>query len=581
MNGANQKIFHRYSLLLGAILIWGTAVLFIIGGEMDNILKKEFAPMDETVHSVVSANITRKFFPPMVRINPLVEHRQRAWMEGPYWQHIPPLFMYVPWVFFKLDGKISIEMLRLSYVWVMFVTGALFISTVYLFDSSLLSLIAGTLAVILWMATPFSRGLIYGREFNTSDIVLAFAIICSFTAICYYLRRDQKDRIRYSTVLMACLAVATTLPVLIKSVLGLIPWATFLILILRDHKRINRYFLVPCFVFLGMVGVYYGALYFSSPQTFMYEIQVPFFHFKNYEGWGKPWDYFLIFYLPEKYLGVWTGIYFSSMIIGLYGLYLHRDVYKDRAKKILLLSIGWFAWNLLVISIVRTKSPNFIYQSYLLSIFFSIYACILLMKHSNEGVTWGRQLQEYSRKNKFLIRFRPWALGILLVIFIGSCGSFSNQFYKNRESPRRETSLHERFYYFAEKFHQKGQRGDVICILNTSRDPQEDCIFRYYMLFLTGAEARALKEIDVDRDVDKLKKKYSEICFIFADGWKPPFNIGIPYTIEEIDQFVVLRLSSRDMGIDLLRKIKAFDVTKGKGIMGGECQWPGMSKGVE
>ncbi len=51
--------------------------------DLNLIFQKDLLAHDESSNSVVEANITRKFFPPMVRTNPLVEE-QGNWMEGPF-----------------------------------------------------------------------------------------------------------------------------------------------------------------------------------------------------------------------------------------------------------------------------------------------------------------------------------------------------------------------------------------------------------------------------------------------------------------------------------------------------------------
>src|SRR3989344_6576258 len=113
------------------VLCLAFSTLFIRNTKNDFplIFKKDLLAHDESSNSVVAANVTRKFFPPMVRVNPLITE-QGNWMEGPYWQHIPPLFAYVPYLFFKLDGQVTIEVKRLSYAFVTLLTGLLFIFSV-------------------------------------------------------------------------------------------------------------------------------------------------------------------------------------------------------------------------------------------------------------------------------------------------------------------------------------------------------------------------------------------------------------------------------------------------------------------
>src|SRR5438552_10220932 len=118
------------------MMIFTTWFLYNTKSDFPLIFKKDLLAHDESSNSVVAANITRKFFPPMVRVNPLNE-QQGNWMEGPFWQHIPPLFAYVPYLFFKLDGQVTIEVKRLSYAFLILLSGLLFILFVYLFTEDL------------------------------------------------------------------------------------------------------------------------------------------------------------------------------------------------------------------------------------------------------------------------------------------------------------------------------------------------------------------------------------------------------------------------------------------------------------
>src|SRR3989344_1261084 len=182
------------------ILMLTFSIVFVRNTRSDFplIFEKNLHAHDESSNSVVAANITRKFFPPMVRVNPFVEE-QGNWMEGPYWQHIPPLFAYVPYVFFQIDGQVTIEVKRLAFAFVTLMTGLLFIFGVYKYKESLQAATAATIAAIFWINTPFTHELITGYAFGVSDIVLAFTIVCSFAGIIWYLRTEgSEERAKYS-----------------------------------------------------------------------------------------------------------------------------------------------------------------------------------------------------------------------------------------------------------------------------------------------------------------------------------------------------------------------------------------------
>ena len=128
----------------------------------------------------------------MVRVNPLIPiQQQKDWMEGPYWQHTPPLFAYIPLPLFKIDGQVTIEIKRLSYALMVLFGGIIFILSIAKFDKNYLATIAATLAATIWVKTPFTRNLITGLDFGALDIVWAFAVICCFAALCLYLKNDS------------------------------------------------------------------------------------------------------------------------------------------------------------------------------------------------------------------------------------------------------------------------------------------------------------------------------------------------------------------------------------------------------
>src|SRR3990167_10848016 len=114
------------------IMIFATWFSHNVKSDLPLIFQKDLRAHDESSNSTVAANITRQFFPPMIRVNPLDE-KQGNWMEGPFWQHIPPLFTYAPYVFFTLDEQVTIEVKRLSYAFVTLLTGFLFIFSIYKF----------------------------------------------------------------------------------------------------------------------------------------------------------------------------------------------------------------------------------------------------------------------------------------------------------------------------------------------------------------------------------------------------------------------------------------------------------------
>jgi hypothetical protein len=303
----------------------------------------------------------------MVRINSLT-NEQGHWMEGPYWQHVPPMFEYIPLALFVMDGRVSIEMKRLAYAIVLFITGICFIISVSRFEQTRLANAAATFAAISWIITPFTRHLVSGIRFSVSDIVLAGTVVFCLWALLRYLEQPTTNRIAYPTGKVALIGAIVALPILAKSAMGLIPATTFFAILLWDQKELNLKFLITCLTFFGVILCYFGALYLSSPETFWREITVPFYHFKDYEGWGKPWHFFVTTYLPVFYFHKLTPIIYASFLFSLALLFSNR--LKGRPRTLMIICGGWFAWNLIAVSAVTSKAPNFVFQSYLPGLFF-------------------------------------------------------------------------------------------------------------------------------------------------------------------------------------------------------------------
>lgn len=553
----NQNSIFRHKLgknlfAFSCILFFALAFSFVINKDWKLIFEKDLYIYDESANSVVMANLTRKFFPTMIRINPLVDE-QTGWMEGPYWQHIPPLFAYVPLPFFKMDGQVTIEVKRLSYAFVLLFGGIIFIFSVYRFEKSITSLIAATLAAILWILTPFSRRLITGLSFGSSDIVLAFMLICSFSALCWYLFSPTSVRKNYSLWKLIIISLIVVLPILTKNILGAIPVVTFFIIYLYDQKQLNSKFLLSLFSSIGVISIYFGSLYLSSPITFRREIFVSFSHMQNFEGWARPWYFFLTFYLPEYYLGRWTLVFFLGIFFGLYQL-VKKKIF-GHTKIILVLSIGWFFWNLLVVSFIKSKAPAFIFQTYLLGLFFIIYALLIFIENNLPIVTNIKVfITNMSAEKKVFLK--KIFLTTTVLIFLITLIVYVNLFYKfrtTRSELYKYSSEHEHYYHFAEVEEKKGINTGDLFVLNSS---QNDCWFRYYILFLTGAEARTFDELLAAKtQVTNLQNKYQKLYFIIDNSENLP-NISIPHTVENVNNFKVLNFDTKFLDKNYLDTLK-------------------------
>ncbi len=430
-------------------------------------------------------------------------------MEGPYWQHIPPLFAYVPYLFFKLDGQVTIEVKRLSYAFVTWLTGLLCIFAVYRYKKSLLAALSATIAALFWINTPFTHELITGYAFGVSDIVLAFTVVASFGAIIWYLRgQGAGDRVQYPLWKLALMSAIVALPIIAKNLLGAIPPATFFALLIWDHRSLNKKVATAVLNFLGLLLIAFLPLYFSSPETFKKEIIVSFLHFTNLEGWDRPWHWYLTNYLPRRYLFGWTWVYYGGLILAsIYNIRLLMTKKTSRPVRVTIaISAIWFFWNLVGVSLVTSKTPNFIYQSYLLSLFFIVYS--LLVSISNVV----RDRSQRILKEGFGAKLGMVVLAVSILVTGYEAVRFVQVFHAQRAQAYNYQSEHEKFYQLAENLRDKGLDTRDLVIIN---NPPDDCWARYYILFLTGTEAKTLLEMHFNSvSYESIKKKYRYIYYV-------------------------------------------------------------------
>ena len=492
---------RRKTMALGILLLVFSAFFFRnVKSDLALIFKKDLLAHDESSNSVVAANIMRKFFPPMVRTNPLNE-QQGNWMEGPFWQHIPPLYAYVPYPFFQLDGQVTVEVKRLSYAFVIFLTGLIFILGVYRFGKNIVATSVATLAAVLWVKSPFTHELVTGYAFGVSDIVLAFTVAASFGAVLWYLKEQKESRLNYSWQKIVAISLVVALPIMAKNLLGAIPAATFFTLLLRDYK-LNSKFWIGAGSFLALSAAYYLPLFFSSPETFRAEIMVSFLHGNNYEGWGRPWHWYITNYLPQRYLMGESVVFAIGFIFSIW--YMASGQLERKSKILLGLSGLWFAWNLVAVSLVESKIANFIFQSYLLSLYFVIYGPVLFVYEKIEGIL--PQVPD---------SWKQPALALILILSLLGTGfealRLNQQLHVHRAMAYSYETEREKFYQTAEELRAMGLNSSDIVIARLS---DNDCWFRYNVLFLTGAEAKALLEMNFGFEAGAVKTKYGNMHFV-------------------------------------------------------------------
>jgi predicted membrane channel-forming protein YqfA (hemolysin III family) len=493
---------------------------------------------DEAVNSTVSANLTRRLFPAMVRINPLVDP-PGDWTDGPYWQHIPPLFTYVPLPLFLLDGHVTVEMKRLSYALVVWSTGIGFLLVVCWFDPSRLARVAGLLAAVLWLQMPYIERVVIGWEFGASDLVLAGSVVLCLGALLHYLEPQATVRRGYSARRLAVYAAVVSLPVVVKSALGLIPAATYFGILVWERRRLDRRLAAAALVFVGILVCAFLPLYLSSPETFRREIRLPLNHMGSSEGWVYPWHYFVTNYLPKVYLLRFTPWVYGAFLLGT-GLLLCGQ-FTGRARTLLALCGGWFLWNLAAISAVTTKCPNFIMQGMLPLWFFCIYAPVRWSAtRLGAARRAGTLLEALARSSRFITP-------VLAACTLFACAKAARRIYRARTSTYSYRSTGEQMYQLAEIEQERGADAADLFILDTSA---EDCWLRYPIIFLTGAEARTLDEmLYYNVSAAAIRAKYRAVHLITLPGEGPPALSADAQTVA-MGSYKVLSLDAATLAAD-------------------------------
>lgn len=545
-------------LTLGLMLLFAAAFAWfqLAPGQWDLIFLKTLRSYDEATNATVAANLTRDLFPPAVRLNPLIE-RYTTWFEGPLWQHIPPLFLYFPLPFFWLDGGPSPEVYRLTYAGVELATGLVLIAATAFFTRSRLAAVCAAIAALCWARTPFTAALVNGERFGVSDTVLAFATTCAFAGVLYYLARRE----RLTTGQYALLGLAMAFPMLVKHALGAIPAATLAGLFLWDRKRLGTGPWAAAGVFVAVLAAYYGGLYGSSPETFLGTFGVAFQHVgADYEGWARPWHEFLTYYLPGGYLqGPTWPLFLVALVVG--GGVLARKGLSSREREVAYLALGWFLWNLLAVSVITSKAPNFIFQTYLLGLFAAIYipAAALAPRLRNRADAW----------------LAPARVTLLLalstVLAVGTLAFGVVKFRERRAAPYVYQLPLERIYHMAETGRDAGWGLRDLVLIKLS-DPEEtpppaapgwlighrseEATFDFWgrnaFMFLTGSEAWVyddFRRLPLEREdlQAALRRKYDRMHVAIAKEkpW-PPFAPGSVKQARLVEGVWLVTLASVD-----------------------------------
>ena len=484
----------------------------VLRWDLGDYYRKDLYGTDESTNSVVSANLARKAWPPLLRLNPLNENFA-SWLDGPEWQHIPPLFAYVPVPLFKLEGRITVETKRVSYAALVLLTGLGFVAAVAAHERRWRPIAAAAVATVLFYTSLFTRNLIRGTDFGASDLMLAATVVLAYAAL-LWLSRALRPLPLWK---LALAGVAAALPICAKQALGGIAPATLLLFALReDGYRPRRAFLTLSAALGLTVLAEYLPMYLASPIAFQIEQLWAFRHISNnVDTWERPWHYFISEGYPDRYFkDSWALV--VAGLCGALAWFLRRGP-LDRAPGSVAVAGVWAGINLLVVSLLKSKSPNFVFQSYLLALYFISYGVLSLIIDS-------------PRLSPHLARSRAAALGAgprvrlaatLAVLtggvlaWQGALGTFSRVpkgIRAMRGKPYVINTLNESYYEAAEELEKRGAGLNDLVVVDGTK---EDDFFRYYILFLTGAEGVSLTDARAARPTAaEVARKYLRLHFV-------------------------------------------------------------------
>jgi hypothetical protein len=122
---------------------------------------------------------------------------------------------------------------------------------------------------------------------------------------------------------------------------------------------------------------------------------------------------------------------------------------------------------------------------------------------------------------------------------------------RTRISKYNYESQQEKFYQFGEFAQKNGANTKDIFVLDASED---DYWFRYYILFLTGAEARTLNEIvPMEISLEQLKTKYDHVHFVFNQSRYIP-DVVQACRNTNFPNFTVVSFDLNGSGFDKLKE---------------------------
>ena len=336
------------------------------------------------------------------------------------------------------------------------------------------------------------------------------------------------------------------MPLLVKNALGALPlFLLFVFLIYGYLKKcvpliqLIYTLLLPLF----MCGLYYGTCYWKSPEAFQASFFVSVDHFGNYEGWKRPWHYFITHYLPNRYLQFmwWPFVGATVIAIGLW-----NSMANGTKKFVLTIFFGYFLLNLIAVSFVTSKSANFILQGYLFILFFVLYILISKLINVLPGIDTIKNLLFKAHRVLGVV-----LIAIFLALFLANILAIKN----HRTEAYNYVTQNEHFYHFGELSRTVNYSNErSLYVLDTDTLTYSDSIafkdpdywLRYYILFNTGSEARRIEEIiDFNKEfsvANKVKYQYDKVYLVTNDYLKNTVYQNKKTDFQNLGKFKVLAI---------------------------------------
>jgi 4-amino-4-deoxy-L-arabinose transferase-like glycosyltransferase len=335
---ALQNIIRFKNELALCVIVLVSTLLF-----SHRLGQPDLSMWDEVVHANVIKNLADSCCTPHLLNEPWGANYQ-DWSNTNIWMHKPLLPFYASAAVYKILDK-SVFSIRFPAL----VLFELLVLLTYYVGKKYFNPFVGLGAVLLLAFNPYSFELVQGRQFSgLGDIGLAFFTL-AVIAIVFEIIKDPK------TKWFVWFSVFSVLAYFCKGGLALIPFGILGIIVLTYQRKLSIFLKFGASIFFFLIPVGLASLYLSGrfPIEYKYEQHMQLAHlWKDIEGWGRPWDYYLTFYWPAMIGFLLLPWFWFSTISGLLSLRKKPQIF------VLALSTASF---FILLSFGVSKISNFIY----------------------------------------------------------------------------------------------------------------------------------------------------------------------------------------------------------------------------